>query len=178
MTTTFPETPTRPAPVPATPKRAFRLKRILVPTDFSGFANKALDYAQAFAERNGAEIVLLHVVEPTYYAELDQTIPPNFFELQRDLVRSRHEHLDRIAKEKVTGRVPARAVVHLGNPYSVIVETAKAMAVDLIIIATHGHTGLKHALLGSTAERVVRHAPCPVLTVRDREHDFVEYAAA
>ena len=170
---TFAENQTIEKPMAQTPTRTLRLQKILVPTDFSDYAAKALDYAIAFAERHQAEIILLHVVEPTYYAEFDQSVPPNLFELQRDLVRSRHDHLNRIGREKVGSRVAHRAVVHLGNPYAVIVETAKAMEADLIILATHGHTGLKHVLLGSTAERVVRHAPCPVLIVRQSEHDFV-----
>ena len=69
--------------------------------------------------------------------------------------------------------VRGQALVRLGQPHREITEAAKELHVDLIVLATHGYTGLKHAFLGSTAERVVRHAPCPVLTVREREHDFV-----
>ena len=69
--------------------------------------------------------------------------------------------------------IGAEALVRAGQPYYEITTAAKELDVDLIVITTHGRTGLKHALLGSTAERVVRHAPCPVLTVREREHDFI-----
>jgi nucleotide-binding universal stress UspA family protein len=64
-------------------------------------------------------------------------------------------------------------VVRLGHPYQEITDAARELKVDLIVISTHGYTGLKHVLLGSTAERIVRHAPCPVLTVREKEQDFV-----
>jgi len=70
-------------------------------------------------------------------------------------------------------RVEVRVMTRLGRPYVEITEAARDTKADMILLATHGHTGLKHVLLGSTAERVVRHAPCPVLTVRDPEHDFI-----
>jgi len=155
--------------------KPFRLKKILVPTDFSTYSDKALEYALAFAERSQAEVILLHVVEPVGYATNAQDIPifVNREVVQEDVVISSRDRLARMGREKSAGRVPIKTVVRLGNPAGEIVEAAKSLEVDLIILATHGHTGLKHILLGSTAERVVRHGPCPVLTVRAREHEFV-----
>jgi universal stress protein A len=154
-------------------KATFRLKKILVPTDFSACSTKALDYDLAFAEQSGAELILLHVVEPAYYPAYGQDIPPDLAEFHQDVQKITQERLDKLSQEKIAGRLPARALVATGNAYEAIVESAKSLEVDLIIIATHGYTGLKHVLLGSMAERVVRHAPCPVLTVREREQEFV-----
>jgi universal stress protein A len=78
-----------------------------------------------------------------------------------------------LIKGEIAERVPATALVRLGLPADEIVQTAQEQGVDLIIISTHGHAGLKHVLLGSTAEQVVRRAPCPTLTVREQERDFV-----
>ena len=155
------------------PKATFRLKKILVPTDFSECSTKALDYAVAIAEQSGAELILLHVVEPVYYPAYGQDIPTALAEFPQDLMKVSQEGLEKLSREKIAGRVPARLVVETGSSYNTIVESAKSLGVDLIIIATHGYTGLKHVLLGSTAERVVRHAPCPVLAVRERKHDIV-----
>ena len=154
----------------------FRLKKILVPTDFSEFSAKAVDYALAFAGHSPTTLILLHVVEPTIYPASDQIMPVMFYpdDLQQERVRSGRRRLAQFSMETITGRVPTRIIVGTGNPYEVIIETAKLLAADLIIIPTHGHGGLRQFLLGSTAERVVRHAPCPVLTVREPEHECLQ----
>jgi len=157
------------------PTPQFRLKKILVPTDFSEFSAKAVDYALAFAGHSHATLVLLHVVEPTIYPASDQMMPVVVYvdDLQRQRVRSSRKRLAQFSAERIAGRVPTRLLVGIGNPYEVITERAKSLGADLIIIPTHGHGGLRRFLLGSTAERVVRHAPCPVLIVRDREHECI-----
>ena len=157
---------------------SFRLKKILVPVDFSGFSTKALDYALAFANQFDARIVLLHVVEPAAYPESYMLVATALDNLNNDLIRSAQQKLRELSKERIDDRVPSELLVRMGRAYSEIAATASELDVDLIILATHGYTGLKHVLLGSTAERVVRHAPCPVLTVRDPEHDFVETPTA
>ena len=78
-----------------------------------------------------------------------------------------------MANQQMPVKLLADSLVRVGHPYQEITQAAQELKADLIVIATHGYTGLKHILLGSTAERVVRHASCPVLTVREREHDFV-----
>ena len=83
------------------------------------------------------------------------------------------ERLARLAQEQVPAQFRANTLVRVGKPYHEITSAARELNIDLIVISTHGYTGLKHVVLGSTAERVIRHAPCPVLTVREREHDFV-----
>jgi universal stress protein A len=151
--------------------RSLTLNKILVPVDFSEFSLKAAHYAVCFAEQFGATINLFYALEqPSYISGTDGiviTLP------EGELVRHAQEKLRAIASNelKMTGSV--KLEVRVGRPYEEIVKYAKEMQIDLIIIATHGYTGLKHAFLGSTTERVVQHAPCPVLVVREKEHEFI-----
>jgi nucleotide-binding universal stress UspA family protein len=156
----------------ASPGR-FQLKTILVPVDFSSFSNKALDYALAFAEQFGAKVTLLHVVEPMVYPESYVPTPAAADELNHHLITSAEQRLARQREALGEQGAEVRTVARAGRPFIEICEFAREAGVDLIILATHGYTGLKHVLLGSTAERVVRHSPCPVLTVRAEEQDFV-----
>lgn len=136
--------------------------RILVPTDFSKHSLKALDYAIDFARPHGAELLLVNVIEPIRYT---RSIP----DVSELLEHRRVEAAEQIAElEKQTKqRYPkCRSEVHFGIPYEVINEVAERSKADLIIIATHGHSSFYHLFLGSVAERVVRTAQCPVLTVR------------
>lgn len=140
------------------------LKRILVPIDFSLHSRRALAFAAEWAARFGSEVSLLHVIEPVnaygILAAEPMVVPlPDYHEQARA----------ELAKLAQTGFPDAAKVsVHLrdGVPYDEITKAAHDLAADLIIIPTHGRTGLSHVLLGSTAERVVRHASCPVLTLR------------
>jgi len=156
-------------PVPA----PLKLKSILVPVDFSSPSKKALVYAQAFARKFGAAITLLHVVEPIPwsadygYGEV-HGVGPNEYLVKR--CRSQLETLRRRQAEALSG---CQTTVRSGKAFDEIVKAAKELNADLILLATHGYTGLDHTLLGSTAEKVVRHAPCPVLIVRQQERDFV-----
>lgn len=149
-----------------------RLKKILVPVDFSEFSAKAIKYAARFAEQFGATLVLTHVVEPVHYPE-SVLIPPEMEEANRERLKLARASLAGFVKQQVPAGIPTETATRLGHPFSEISAVAKDFDVDLIVIATHGHTGLKHLFLGSTAERVVRLAPCPVLTVRAQEHEFV-----
>lgn len=149
-----------------------RLKKILVPVDFSEFSQKAVRYAVRFAEQFSATVVLVHVVEPVRYPE-SVIIPLEMEEANQDRLKQARKALAASARKALPPELARECVVRLGVPFSEIVKAAKDLDVDLVIMATHGHTGLKHLLLGSTAERVVRLAPCPVLTVREREHEFV-----
>lgn len=148
-----------------------KLKRILVPLDFSDHSMKALHYAAAFAGQFGANLTLLHVVQPIAYPA-----EPGYSALEVPVVIEETLRKDAAAKLSALGgelqEINVKSLVRTGQPYYEITTAARELGVDLIIIATHGYTGLKHAFLGSTAERVVRHAPCPVLTVREREHEF------
>ena len=143
----------------------FKLGKILVPVDFSKLSKGALPWAGLLAARLGAEIVLLHVVEqfPIDYVPARERKNDTFVPLTKkagdDL-----EHIAGSLREAAGTNVSS--IIDEGNLFEVICRTAETLGADLIVQTTHGHTGLKHVLLGSTAERVVRHAPCPVLTVR------------
>lgn len=160
------------------PAGPFQLKTILVPVDFSSFSDKALDYAVAFARQFQASVILVHVVEPVVYPENYTTLPAVNDDIQSSLLRAAETRLADHCKRLEVDRIEVRPLTRLGRPFTEITDAAKELKVDLIILATHGYTGLKHVLLGSTAERVVRHAPCPVLTVRHPEHDFVPHNQA
>jgi universal stress protein A len=144
---------------------AFKLQNILVPVDFSDCSKKALQYAVAFAKQFGAELNLLYVEEP--YPIISDLGPVD--------VQSLHDTEGELKalRNAVGNAVPATASVRTGIPHLVIAEAARDLKVDLIIISTHGRKGLQRMLLGSTTEKVVRHAPCPVLIVRESEHEFV-----
>jgi nucleotide-binding universal stress UspA family protein len=149
----------------------FHIGRILVPIDFSEPSRKALHYAKLFAQQFDASLVLLHAIEPLAYPPdfaVVPLLPPDVEEIRN---RELETQLDELAAN-VGGGVKTEAVVRNGRAWQEVVEYAGSGKVDLIIVSTHGYTGLKHALLGSVAEKIVRHAPCPVLVVRDEEHDF------
>jgi universal stress protein A len=153
-------------------RRLIKLKTILVPIDFSESSKQSLKYAIAFAEQFQASLNLLHVVEFSMVGSDLGAI--ELSRIEADFVENATRQLDEWVRKEVGARVPAEPIVRSGRPYAEIVDVAETSAADLIIIATHGHSSLAHVLLGSTVERVVRHAPCPVLVVRRQEHDFVE----
>ena len=148
-------------------KSALSVKRVLVPIDFSGYSLEALDYAKRFAKLFNAELLLLHVVEPTVYPtdfSFGQIALPN---IEGELHRRSEEELQRLS-QNMSKEVRVRGMTRLGKPFLEITDAAKEYDVDLIIIASHGHTGVEHILFGSTAEKVIRKAHCPVLTVRSK----------
>jgi nucleotide-binding universal stress UspA family protein len=140
-------------------------KRILVPVDFSLHSNQALEYARSFARQFNARIILIHVVEAfpiDYLVGLKSSKAVN-----EPLLQQSRDRLRQLARQFAgAGRIAPESVVNFGKPFHEIARVAKEREADLIILATHGHTGFKHIQLGSTSERVVRHAPCPVLVVR------------
>jgi nucleotide-binding universal stress UspA family protein len=148
-----------------------RIKNILVPIDFSECSVKALRYAVPLAKEHNAAITLAYVVSGITavgeYGGIDYAA----------LTKEMREHAERqlavLAVDEVRGTVASDTVVCTGSPAVEIVTIAKKLPADMIIISTHGRGGLKHVLLGSVAERVVRHAPCPVLVVREHERDIV-----
>jgi universal stress protein A len=148
------------------------LKKILVPIDFSECSEKALLYARGFAKQFGARIVLLHVVELSYsYADMAVF---DYASLEKDLRQAAEVRLKNLAKGVEKDGTAVAVEIRLVRPARAVAEIAKELGTDLIVISTHGYTGLKHALLGSTAETIVRHAPCPVLVVRPQEHEFLK----
>ena len=144
------------------------IKRILVPTDFSEPAMAALDYAVKLARSLRSQLTVLFVVEPVYLAvptDMYAAIP-NVDMLLVEQQRSAREQLSKLSQRLQKKGVKCKAVLATGSVYQCIANTARQMKADLIVLGTHGRTGLSHVLLGSVAERVVQTAPCPVLTVR------------
>jgi nucleotide-binding universal stress UspA family protein len=152
--------------------RNFALKHILVPVDFSQCSLKALRYAVAFARQFKASITLLYVVQQ-YYLPGDFTGGLDYAALEKEIEENSAKELESIAAKQVGKKAPWKVLLRMGRPVDQIIRVADELNADLIILATHGHSGLKHVVLGSTAENVVRHAPCPVLTVRAEEHEFL-----
>jgi universal stress protein A len=146
-----------------------RLKKILLPLDFSECSHKALHYAVSFAKQFNAEVLLLHVLEtaPPQVAVLESTL------LETNLREAATKEIAEWQRE-IASQASATALVRNGSSaYEEIVSAAEESNVDLIIVGNHGRNGVARMFIGSTAERVVRHAPCPVLVIRQREHDFL-----
>lgn len=151
----------------ATEKDEFDVKRILVPIDFSESSQKALGRAAALARRFDAGITLLHVVVPIPVSN-EYPFGPAPMQYQDDAATQSIEDRLSILGRKEAGDRVSEVIVRCGAAFDEIARAAKELDIDLIVLSTHGYTGLKHILLGSTAERVVRHAPCAVLVLRER----------
>jgi nucleotide-binding universal stress UspA family protein len=140
--------------------------RILWPTDFSPLAKAALPHAVGLAVDAGAELVLIHVLPlPTAYATPDVSGALSVT-LQRETRVAAQRELRRLKKQVKEPNIRMHTVLTEGVPFDQILRAAKRLRCDLIVLATHGRTGLAHAIMGSVAENVIRRAPCPVLTVR------------
>jgi universal stress protein A len=145
------------------------ITRILVPLDFSPPSNRALQYATTLAARLGASVTLLHVVDNPLAsgAWTSEIYVPDLPQMLEALVGEANKRLASLESVAANAGVKAETTVVTGHPAYAIVEHAGAGRFDLIVMGTHGRTGLAHAFVGSVAERVVRRSPCPVLTVRD-----------
>jgi nucleotide-binding universal stress UspA family protein len=146
-----------------------RIRTILVPTDFSAPALKALMYAGALGKKFRAKLHLVHVDD----VGIDDPMVGSFYGLDAEIGKKLGQRLQRIAAECATPVPASRCHVRIGRAYYQVCREARKLKADLIITSTHGFTGLKRVLMGSTAERIVRYAPCPVLIVREHERDFV-----
>ena len=149
---------------PSTDKLTIR--HILVPMDFSGFARQALGVAVPLARKHHARISLVHVVQPPVVM---RTFPDGGIAMPVDIPKLRdvgREQLEKLAVQLLPDDVRGQILIRQGNAAMEVVSAAKAIKADLIALSTVGRSGLKRLLLGSTAERIVRHAPCSVLTVR------------
>lgn len=147
--------------------KALRLSRILVPTDFSAGAEAALTWAVRLAELFGSQVMILYVLDPSlgaiaglpaHYASM-----PAYGELLETVRRESKSEMEKIAKRFPT----SKTLIREGSPRSVILDAATEFGAGLIVMGTHGRTGLAHAFFGSVAEHVVRYSKIPVLTVRE-----------
>jgi nucleotide-binding universal stress UspA family protein len=147
------------------------IRRILVPIDFSPTSDQALQYAAALAEEFGASLKIVHVIEDrlmtgpwpaeVYLGELPK--------LREDLVKEAERRMLTCLESLTAKGIATTGEVIIGGPSHVILEQAGTAGVDLIVMGTHGRTGITHLLIGSVAERIIRHAPCPVFVVRQKK---------
>ena len=146
----------------------FTPKSILVPTDFSAFSDKAIQQAVDIAEQNKSKLYLLHVVDKLQQCAIDYCIPMETMikvqsDSEKEAARKMKEEADKILKTK---KIAVVFDVKSGTPYEEILKEQQERKADLIVIASHGRTGILKTLIGSVAERVMREAKCPVLLVR------------
>jgi nucleotide-binding universal stress UspA family protein len=149
------------------------INKILVPIDFSDYSKNTLKYSVNFSKTFNADLILVYVVEPVIY-------PPDFSmgqiaipSVDLEMDKRAEEELKSLANKEIPSNINIKTIIKTGKPFIEIIETASEEDVDLIIIATHGHSGVEHILFGSTAEKVIRKAPCPVLTLRAPVKGFV-----
>lgn len=148
------------------------IKNILCPIDYSVYSEKALKYAIEFAEKYNAKLYLMHVLDIRIYDITDPELY-NVNVIDKETINKLRERLHKCISEDTRKNIEVETIVIEGVPFSEIIKKARECKVDLIVLGTHGRTGLSHAIMGSVAEKVVRKAPCPVLTIRHPEHDFV-----
>lgn len=146
-------------------------KKIVCPVDFSQFTDEIVNYALSIAKKFEAEVHLLHVI-PTlnYFTPYESFLTPeNLIAMERNIENEIEKDFQKII-EKVD--MPVKKVIKTGVTFVEIIDYVKAENIDLVVMGTHGRSGIEHILMGSVAEKVVRKAPCPVLTVRPKGKDF------
>lgn len=150
-----------------------KIEKVLFPTDFSEHSKHAFSYALSFAKEYGATLYMLHVVEDIQYLAnaymFDVPMMPSFADMEQNRLKEMQEFIER---EVADSSITIEKIIRHGRPFIEILHVAREENVDLVVIATHGRGGLEHALFGSVAEKVVRKAPCPVLSIRMPGHDF------
>jgi universal stress protein A len=152
-----------------------RLSRILWPADFSELSLKGARYTRALREAFGCELHVIHVVPPPLAPDVSVMLPAEvpLAISEPELLEASRRALQKLVVEQFGEGHGIKTDVFYGNPWMGICDYAKRNTIELIVVATHGRTGLGHVLIGSTAERIVQHAPCPVLTVKHPQNEFV-----
>jgi universal stress protein A len=150
---------------------SFKIRRILVPIDFSSCSKKALQYAIPFAKQYGARLCLLYVGQGYYV--VPELAPTDLMSYKLSERADTAAKLASFATKEIPSTLAVDILVRNGQPALEIADVAKEIGADLIVISTHGYSGIKHVWFGSIAEQVVRHATCPVLVVRKSEHEFL-----
>lgn len=144
-------------------KKTAQIKKLLVPTDFSSESEKSLDFAVMMAKKFGSKIYLFHAIEPFPYTTTDAFMIVDNSEALRSIAENLIKNSAALLRKK---GVSVTSSLSLGSPAGEIVMKAEREKVDMIIMGTHGRKGVEHILLGSVAEKVLRLANCPVLTIR------------
>jgi universal stress protein A len=166
------------SPTSKNPMAGFLIRKILFPTDFSNYANYALKYAISLAAHFNATLYVLHV-----NVLLAQNYPPEVYQgMDADYIahlkQCAKETLGKVVPPEVKAQIRVEEILEKGVPYQEIVRKAQALGVDIIVMSTRGRTGLDHTLTGSTTERVVSLAPCPVLSIKYPEFEFSKTKSA
>ena len=146
-------------------------QKILCPVDFSEFTDEILEYTLDITKKYNAELHLIHIIPNLNYFTPYESFftPENLIVVEKNMEAEVNKDFDAIMKKI---GIPAKKVIRTGAAFVEIINYARSESMDLIIIGTHGRTGLEHILIGSVAERVIRKAPCPVLTVRPKSRQF------
>lgn len=148
------------------------IKKILVPVDFSPYSQSALKYAKSFAEKLDAEIICVYVIEPLIFPADFSMGQISFPVIDAETTERAKNEMNSLINNEFGETNSIKSIIRTGKPFIEINEAAREINADLIIIASHGHTGVEHLLFGSTAEKVVKKAPCPVLTLREPVKGF------
>lgn len=149
-----------------------KIQKVLVPIDFSDYSIQALRYAVDLVKIFGAKMVLTYVIEPFVYAADFTMAQAAIPDIESDTKEHALTELNKLIDNEIGNDIETEVAIRTGKPFMEINDLASEEDIDLIIIATHGHTGVEHLLFGSTAEKVVRKAPCPVLTLREPVKGF------
>ena len=161
-------TPSRSSLLREDVSRSLHVKNILVPVDFSELSLKSLEYAIPLARQFGAKITLLYVVEPlTYSPEF-----PSWMVIPPDPAIEMRRELNDLRKARIPEDIMVEVAVHDNFVPSGVIDAAQTSCADLIVITTHGRTGVRRLLDGSACEKIIRLAPCPVLVLREPEREF------
>jgi nucleotide-binding universal stress UspA family protein len=151
-----------------------KIKKILYPTDFSESSLEALKYALSFAKEYRAKLVILHVINENIFTEsLNLPRVVSIDTLEKEMVREAEKRMKSLLPAATRKTVERETVILKGAPFLEIIRFAREKDIDLIIIGTHGRSGFQQIIFGSTAEKVVRKAPCPVLSVKPAQREFV-----
>jgi len=151
-----------------------KLERILFPTDFSSTAEHALKYALSFASEHKAKLYVMHVISDSYspvvFGEDGESVAPPSLETMEAKAK---KLMQQLIPERYMKELKIEYIIVQGGPLKEILKSVKEHNIDLLTMATHGRKGISHILMGSLAEKVVQMAPCPVLTIKHPEHEFV-----
>jgi len=150
-----------------------KLQKILVPTDFSDYSRLSLQYGLSFCKEYEAQMILLHVIEDPFYPSTGASFGFDMDDFFRKMEKEAQDRLSEMVPPELEKVTRIERVVTRGTPFLEIIRISREQEVDMIVLATHGRTGLAHVLMGSVTEKVVRKAPCPVLVVRAAQHKFI-----
>jgi nucleotide-binding universal stress UspA family protein len=151
---------------------SIKISRIVCATDFSDSSEYAQRYALGLSEVFGAELRLVHVVELPFLPTYSLAGVPSLALPVEQVEEGARKHMEQAVEACRAAHPGTEGVVRTGSPFVEVINYAREVEADLIVVGTHGRTGLSHMLIGSVAEKIVRKAPCPVLSVKHPDHDF------